>query len=67
MFDWLWGRSQPACGFLMPDGSIRPVPPYLDKPQYAWTEDERAQHVAFQQEHLQMQRRLAPQEGAEHA
>jgi hypothetical protein len=64
MFDWLLGRTQTR-GFLMPDGTLRPVPPYLDKPQYAWTEDERAQHAAFQQVTIEMQRRLAYQEPAE--
>lgn len=45
---------------LMPDGSTRPTPLYLGKPQSEWTEEESKAHAALQQEVLEMQRHLQP-------
>lgn len=42
-------RAFDVAGLIMPDGSIRAAPPYLDKPQYLWSEEETRQHVAFQE------------------
>ena len=44
---------------MMPDGSTRPIPVYMSKPQSQWTEEESKAHAAFQQEVLDMQKRLA--------
>lgn len=40
---------------LMPDGTTRPTPAPFHKPQYEWTEEEKEQVVAFQEEVLRMQ------------
>lgn len=45
-----------SLGLLMPDGTVRAVPAYLDKPQNLWTEEERRTHAGFQDDVLRMQR-----------
>lgn len=48
-------RQRPP--ILLPDGSFMPQPAYMSKPQGEWTEDETRQHAAFQQLHIDAQRR----------
>lgn len=52
----------PHVPVLMPDGSLRPRPAWMDKPQGTWTEEESKQCAAFQQEHIEMTKRLSNQE-----
>lgn len=47
---------------LMPDGSIRPSPAYLSKPQSHWTQAEKEEHARLQQEVLEMEK-LAQERG----
>jgi hypothetical protein len=52
-----WQRRLAECaGLIMPDGSIRPIPPWYGKPQGQLTEQEIKEAVALQEEHLTMQR-----------
>lgn len=54
-----WARKLAECaGLLMPDGSTRPRPSWMDKPQGQWTEEESKQCAALQQEHIEMTKRL---------
>lgn len=54
MFGFNGSKQKPE--ILMPDGSSRPQPAYLDKPQSEWTEAESLAHGRFQDEVLAMQK-----------
>ena len=41
---------------LMPDGSVRPSPEYLSKPEHEWTQIEKEEYQRLQQEILEMER-----------